>query len=78
MRFLVSLSNFEQRIGPVVITAMQGKFEILEGQPGVTPLDLQFSHVTQSTAESLVAKYPGEWQIVDSRELEELERLYSS
>ena len=54
------------------------KYEIMEGVTGMTPFGMQFSHVSQKTADTLVDKYPGDWQIVEAADLYELERIWNA
>ena len=81
MRYLVCIASDDSLglpQGPrFKMTAMRQKFEVMEGVTGMTPFEMQLTHVTQETAESLVKKYPGAWQIIDARELEELERMWN-
>jgi PIN domain nuclease of toxin-antitoxin system len=79
-RFLICLSSDPIITGKNFVVSKPGlsKYEIMEGVTGMTPFGIQLSHVTQETAESLVHKYPGDWQIVNAADLEELERIWNA
>ena len=78
MRFLICLSNDAVITGKNFVVACPGltKYEIMEGITGMTPFELQLTHITQETAESLVHKYPCDWQIAAAADLSELERIW--
>jgi hypothetical protein len=76
-RFLVCTTDEELgRIGNVVLTpSNSSKYEIIEGAVGVTPLLLQKTHITQETANALVAKYPMDWAILTEDQVKHLEQV---
>lgn len=76
MRHLVAIAETRVLERPrVSVGVMSGPFRILEGVSGLTPFELQRTHITQETAESVAGKYPDLFRIVG--EVDELERLFT-
>lgn len=80
MRWLISLMDHHVfKPGTFQVMSEGGhKFEVIEDpEMKITPYHLQDTHCCSSTAEALAKRHPDVWQIVDDRDLKELDRLYA-